>query len=151
MGGPAEHDSLRVLAACAAEADRLGVPLVAECLPCPVPKIAEPNDPEHIAVAARIATEHGADMIKCYYSGTAEGFQKVTSTNPAPVMIAGGPVVDSALELLGMVSGAMRAGARGVFFGKNIWQSADPTATVRAMHRVIHDDASPQEAVEELA
>lgn len=150
MGGPAEHESLRVLAKCAAVADKLNVPLVAECLPCPGPRIANPNDPEFIAVASRIASEHGADMIKCYYSGTAEGFQQVTSTSPVPVLIAGGPVVDNATELLAMVSGAIHAGARGVFFGKNIWQSANPTAMTRAIHRVIHEDAAPNFAAAEL-
>jgi class I fructose-bisphosphate aldolase len=151
MGGPAEHDSLRVLANAAAEADHLGVPLVAECLPCPGPEIPDPNNEEFIAVAARIANEHGADVIKCYYSGSAEGFRRVTSTNPAPVMIAGGPIADSARDLLAMVHGAMEAGARGVFFGKNIWQSANPAATTRAIRRVIHEHASPDEAVKELA
>jgi DhnA family fructose-bisphosphate aldolase class Ia len=139
MGGAAEHDSLRVLAHAAAEADRLGVPLVAECLPCPSPEIPEPNAPEVIAVSARIANEHGADMIKCYYSGTVEGFRKVTETNPAPVM-------ETPLDVLTVVSDAMRAGARGVFFGKNIWQSTDPGAMVAAMSRVIHGGERPDEA-----
>jgi DhnA family fructose-bisphosphate aldolase class Ia len=66
-------------------------------------------------------------------------------------MIAGGPIADSARDLLAMVHGAMEAGARGVFFGKNIWQSANPAATTRAIRRVIHEHASPDEAVKELA
>jgi len=147
MGAPGESDSLRVLAQCAAAADRLGVPLVAECLPSPNPEISDPNDPEYIAVAARIANEHGADMIKCYFSGTTKGFRKVTSTNPAPVLVAGGPVLNSALDVLEMVAQAIAADARGVFFGKNIWQSADPAGMVRAMAQVIHDNAPPSEAI----
>jgi fructose-bisphosphate aldolase, class I len=150
MGGPAEHDSLRVLARAAAEADKLGVPLVAECLPCPSPQIAEPNDPDMIAVAARIANEHGADMIKCYYSGTIDGFRQVTETNPAPVLIAGGAVMETARDVLTVVSDALQAGARGVFFGKNIWQSPDPAAMTAAMARVIHEGATPDEAADVL-
>lgn len=150
MGGPAEHDSLRGLARAAAEADQLGVPLVAECLPCPGPNIAEPNDPEVIAVSARIASEHGADMIKCYYSGSEKGFRQVTETNPAPVLIAGGAVMNTSLDVLTVVSDALRAGARGVFFGKNIWQAADPEAMTAAMRRVIHEGMPPDEAVTAL-
>jgi DhnA family fructose-bisphosphate aldolase class Ia len=150
MGAPGESESLRVLARCAADADRLGVPLVVESLPSPNAEIPEPNDPEVIAVAARIATEHGADLIKCYFGGGVEGFRRVTETNPAPVLVAGGPVMDSPLAVLEVVGQAMRAGARGVFFGKNIWQSCDPGAMTRAIARVIHDEAAPSEAVEEL-
>jgi DhnA family fructose-bisphosphate aldolase class Ia len=150
MGIAAEHDSLRVLARSAAAADRLDVPLVVESLPCPSPQIAEPNNPAIIAVAARIATEHGADLIKCYYSGTTEGFRQVTETNVAPVLIAGGAVMNTPLDVLEVVHGALAAGARGVFFGNNIWRAPDPTAMVRAMRSVIHDGVSPRTAAESL-
>jgi DhnA family fructose-bisphosphate aldolase class Ia len=150
MGIAAEHASLRVVARAAADADRHGVPLVVESLPCPSPQIAAPNDPAMIATAARIATEHGADIIKCYYSGTTDGFRHVTETNAAPVLIAGGAVMNTPLDVLEVVHGAIAAGARGVFFGNNIWRAADPAAMVRAMRAVIHDDVSPEVAAQPL-
>ncbi len=55
-----------------------------------------------------------------------------------------------ALAVLSVVAGAMQAGARGVFFGKNIWQSPDPTRMTTAISRVIHDNARPEEAVQAL-
>ena len=125
-------------------------PLSPSVSPALSPQIAEPNDSDMIAVAARIANEHGADMIKCYYSGTIDGFRQVTETNPAPVLIAGGAVMETARDVLTVVSDALHAGAHGVFFGKNIWQSADPEAMTAAMARVIHEGVTPDEAADVL-
>jgi DhnA family fructose-bisphosphate aldolase class Ia len=45
------------------------------------------------------------------------------------------------------VRGAMDAGASGVVFGRNIWQSPNPAGMVRALNTVIHDEASVEEAM----
>ena len=145
VGAPAEPDSLRVTAQAAVEADRLGIPLAVEALPCPCEAIPDPSDTKAIAAASRIAVEHGADMIKCYYNGK-DDYSYVTKTSPVPVLIAGGPVTETRLEALQMVSGAMKSGVRGVFFGQNIWRSPNPVGMVKAMSAIIHDDMDPAEA-----
>jgi len=58
--------------------------------------------------------------------------------------------MNSAEETLHVVAGAMEAGATGVVFGRNIWQSKNPAGMVRALQRVIHSRASVAEAMEEL-
>ncbi|MCA9910334.1 MAG: fructose-bisphosphate aldolase [Anaerolineae bacterium] len=149
MGNESESPSLRVLAEYVSEADRLGVPIAVETMPCPSPNIPDTYDTKVIATAARIAMEHGADMVKCYYNGRAD-FSYVTETVPVPVLIAGGPVTETRLDALRMVSNAVKAGVRGVFFGQNIWRSPDPVGMARALSAIIHDDMAPEAAAEQF-
>lgn len=147
LGIDAEGDSLKVLADTATEADKLDVPLVVEALACKSPNIPDHLDAKYIAVAARIAAEHGADICKCYYSGTPE-YRQVVKECYVPVMIAGGPAKDTKLEALQMVSDAMSQGVKGIFFGQNIWRSGDTVGMTRALADVIHNNTSPEIAAE---
>ena len=45
--------------------------------------------------AARIGAELGADIIKTNYTGSPETFKEVVDGCPVPVIIAGGPKVES--------------------------------------------------------
>lgn len=63
-------------------------------------------------------------------------------------MILGGPASGSKRAILEDVAGAMSAGARGLIIGRSIWQSDDPTATVDAMRRIVHDGESVESAME---
>jgi fructose-bisphosphate aldolase / 2-amino-3,7-dideoxy-D-threo-hept-6-ulosonate synthase len=44
----------------------------------------------------------------------------------------------------------MKAGAKGVTFGRNIFQNRNPPAMVRALHKVIFDGKNPKEVVKQL-
>jgi DhnA family fructose-bisphosphate aldolase class Ia len=44
----------------------------------------------------------------------------------------------------------MQAGASGVVFGRNIWQHANPTGMVKALHHIIHRESSVADALELL-
>lgn len=92
----------------------------------------------------------GADYLKTYYTGSPESFGIVVENCPAPCLITGGPRMNSVEETLHVVAGAMDAGAKGVVFGRKIWQSKDPAGMVRAQQRVIHGRASVTEAMESL-
>jgi len=63
------------------------------------------------------------------------------------VVIAGGPRVESEMDLLSMVEGAINAGARGVAIGRNIFQAIDPTLITRRICAVVHDGVSAKEAI----
>ena len=106
------------------------------------------NDAKFLALSARAAAEHGADMIKTYY--TEQGFEDVVAGCPVPVMIAGGPKCETDLDTLKMIHGALQRGARGIVMGRNIWQSRRPAALLNAVRRLIHKDCSVQEAAELL-
>lgn len=150
LGVPCESATLKNLGKVAEECQAWGMPLLAETLPMPGEKIKDPYDAEHVSVAARIGHEYGADFIKTYYTGSPESFKKVTETCPIPVLIAGGPIMDTAQNVLEVVKGAIDAGGKGVCFGRNIWQHENPTAMTRAIAKIIHEEATVEEAMKEL-
>ncbi len=101
---------------------------------------------EYIALGARMACEIGADILKTDYSGAAHTFTQVVESSFRPILIAGGPKTSTQREALDMVHGALSAGANGVFFGRNVFQSADPARTMRAMVAMIHQNLTVDEA-----
>ena len=70
---------------------------------------------------------------------------KVVESTPVPIVIAGGKKLPEA-EALKMASDAIKAGAIGVDMGRNIFQSEDPVAMIQAVKKVVHEDASPEDA-----
>jgi len=49
-----------------------------------------------------------------------------------------------------MAHNVVRAQAAGITFGRNIWQSGNIPAMVRALKHVIHQGGSPEEAMAKL-
>jgi DhnA family fructose-bisphosphate aldolase class Ia len=142
IGAAVELDTLEITAAMARETYGTGLALMVEALPCPAERIPDPNDAEAMASACRIAFEHGADVLKTYATGSAESFKMVTGNCPGPVLIAGGPKMDSQKAMLQVVRDTLDAGGRGVVFGRNIWQSPDPAKTIKALRHLIHEDGT---------
>src|ERR671912_2475122 len=114
VGLPVELETYRAVGRVAGECLRANLPLVVEALPCPSERIPDPKAPEAMASAARIAFEHGADLVKSYYT---ENFREVTDNCPVPVLIAGGPRMEAAEGTLQVGSDAPQAGAAGAAFG----------------------------------
>jgi class I fructose-bisphosphate aldolase len=50
-------------------------------------------------------------------------------------------------DIFKMVEGALAAGAAGLSIGRNAWQHAKPDKMVRALSKMVHQDASVQDAV----
>jgi fructose-bisphosphate aldolase, class I len=136
VGIPVELETYRIIAKVAGECIRANLPLMVEALPCPSDRIPDPKATDAMASAARLAFEHGADLVKSYYT---EDFRRVTENCPAPVLIAGGPRMDTIEEMLQVVHDAVGADAAGVVFGRNVWQSGDTRGTIRALKGIIHD------------
>jgi putative autoinducer-2 (AI-2) aldolase len=103
------------------------------------------RDARYLGLATRICAELGAQFVKTYYCD--EGFERVTAGCPVPIVMAGGKKLPE-LEALTMASRAVHEGAAGVDMGRNIFQSDSPAAMIRAVARVVHEDASPEEAYE---
>ncbi|MDX6618795.1 MAG: hypothetical protein QOK36_1181, partial [Gaiellales bacterium] len=55
---------------------------------------------------------------------------------------AGGDPRDPARSLADAAE-AMRAGAAGVAFGRNVWGAGDPAGMVRDLGRIVHGVAAP--------
>jgi DhnA family fructose-bisphosphate aldolase class Ia len=150
MGSAVELETLEITADIAGECLSDGLPLMVEALPCPAERIPDPLDSRAMASACRLGFEHGADVLKTYATGGVESFRQVTANCPAPVLIAGGPKMDSERAVLQVVRDTLDAGGRGVVFGRNIWQSPRPAAMVEALRHLIHEDGTVDEAAELL-
>lgn len=106
------------------------------------------SDPDLIAHACRICVELGADVLKAPYVADHEALRALVARTPIPVVILGGKKVDRVADVLAMAEGAVRAGVRGVVFGRNVWQHDDPAGIVAALRRVIHDGVPAAEALQ---
>jgi fructose-bisphosphate aldolase, class I len=146
VGIPVELETYRIVARVAGDCLRANLPLVVEALPCPSERIPDPKAPDAMASAARLGFEHGADLIKSYYT---EDFRMVTENCPVPVLVAGGPRMDTVEETLQVVHDATQAGAAGVVFGRNIWQSGDTRGMIHALRSIIHEGRTVAEALAE--
>ncbi|UCE81277.1 MAG: class I fructose-bisphosphate aldolase family protein [Methanobacteriota archaeon] len=123
----------------------LGIPLLAMCYPRGK-NIKNQFDVDAVKHAARLAAELGADIVKTNYTGSRDSFKEVVKGTPVPVVIAGGPKMDSDIALLEMVSDAMAAGAKGVSIGRNVFQHDDVEAIAKAIARVVFEGMAPEDA-----
>jgi predicted phospho-2-dehydro-3-deoxyheptonate aldolase len=114
------------------------------------PKIKDEYDVENVKLAARVGAELGADIVKVVYTGSAESFAAVVKGSPIPVVIAGGPKMGSDGEIFRMVEGALEAGAAGVSIGRNAFQHKTPDKMVAALSKMVHEDATVDQALEIL-
>jgi fructose-bisphosphate aldolase/2-amino-3,7-dideoxy-D-threo-hept-6-ulosonate synthase len=145
VGSEYEREQLEDLAALTDEAGRFGIPVLAMAY-ARGPDV-DSTDPEAVGHAVRVAEELGCDLVKTGYTGDAESFERVVESTRLPVLIAGGePEGDRAT--LGAIEGAMAAGAAGVSIGRSIFQHEDPEAIARAVSAVVHDDATPEAALQ---
>lgn len=97
-------------------------------------------DPVKIKHAARVAEEVGADIIKVNYTGSPDTFAEVTSGVTIPVVIAGGPRMDSTPDLLTMIADAVEAGAKGISIGRNVFQNEKPAELAGIIRRILDSD-----------
>jgi putative autoinducer-2 (AI-2) aldolase len=141
VGSKYEHQSLTNLAQLVDECEDYGVPVMAVTA---VGKELEKREARYLALCCRIAAELGARVVKTYYCP--EKFEKVVEGCPVPVVIAGGPKVDTQREVFDFVYDGMQKGAIGVNLGRNIWQTEHPVAAIRALRAIIHENCTPQEA-----
>jgi fructose-bisphosphate aldolase/2-amino-3,7-dideoxy-D-threo-hept-6-ulosonate synthase len=147
IGSKEEPQMLEDLGRVADECDAWGLPLVAMMYPRGE-NIKNPHDPEVVAHVARVGAELGADIVKTVYTGDPESFARVVRGCPVPVVVAGGPRAESDSQVLEMAHGAMKAGAIGVAFGRNVFQHDRPEAMVRALAEIIFRGSSPERALE---
>ncbi len=143
LGSAFEAEMLKDFGAVSEQCSRWGIPLLAMMYVRDGTKDSE-YDPGKIRHAARVAEELGADLIKVNYTGDPESFAAVVSAVAVPVIIAGGPKLNSAADLFEMVADAVSAGARGVAIGRNIFQDDHP-AQRAAIVRQILDQKIPKE------
>lgn len=145
VGAETEPDMLRDVGQVSKECTDWGMPLLVMAYPRG-PKIENSYDPQMVAHAARVATELGADIVKCSYTGDIDSFREVVKGALAPVVIAGGPKMNSDDEILQMVYDSMQAGGHGVSIGRNVFQHRNVEGMTRAISDIVLRGYTVEEA-----
>ena len=130
LGGTRDKDTELELARVCEDYHRLGIPVIAEVLNADYTKN---NETDFIASGARIAAEIGADIIKAFYC---KDFDKVTSNCPVPVILAGGP---KDADITAVVREVVSKGAKGLAFGRNLFQAEDIKKLVKDLDAALRD------------
>jgi len=142
IGSKYEHQTLLNLSRLVNEAEEYGIPVMAVTA---VGREMEKRTARYLALCCRIAAELGARVVKTYWC---EGFEKVVEGCPVPVVMAGGPKVDTELEVFEFVYDGLQKGAIGVNLGRNVWKNEHPVAMIKALRSIIHEKATAKEANE---
>ena len=142
VGAAHEHESLVNLGELVNQGEEVGMPVLAVTA---VGKELEKRDARYLSLACRVAAEFGAHFVKTYYS---DGFEKVVESCPVPLVVAGGPKLETDLDALELTHRAVEAGAAGVDMGRNIWQAENPVGMIRAVRAIVHERATAKEALD---
>ena len=150
LGDEDEGTMLADLGRVASEADVWGMPVLA-MIYARGPKVSNEFAPDLVAHCARVGAELGADIIKVAYTGDVNTFAEAINGCRVPVVIAGGPKLDSTEAFLKMVQDSLKAGAAGLSVGRNIFQHPDPTTLCRAISGIVHKNWSLEQALAEVS
>ncbi|HXQ92720.1 MAG TPA: 3-hydroxy-5-phosphonooxypentane-2,4-dione thiolase [Nitrososphaerales archaeon] len=142
IGSDHEKQTLLNLAKLVDEGEEYGMPVMAITA---VGKELEKRDARYLSLACRIAAEIGVHVVKTYYC---EDFTKVVNGCPVPIVVAGGPKLNSETDVLQLAYNAIREGAVGVDMGRNIWQNDNPVAMIKGIRAVVHENATVREATQ---
>lgn len=149
IGSEKEPEMLMKLGSIAEICDNWGMPLIAMMYPRGQ-NITNEHDVEVVKLAARAGAELGADIIKTNYTGDPDTFKEVVDGCPVPVVIAGGPMVETNRQLLEMVKNSVDVGGSGVAIGRNVFQAKSPQKTTRAIAGIVHENLDIDEALKIL-
>lgn len=142
VGSDYERQTILNLATLVNEAEEYGIPVLAVTA---VGKELGKRDAKFLGLACRMAAEMGASVVKTYHC---EGFDQVVRGCPVPLVIAGGPKLDTEMDVFELTYDAIRQGAVGVDMGRNIWQNDCPVAMIKAIRAIVHENASAKVAME---
>ena len=146
------HMCVRNVAALKAACERYGMPLMVE------PLAMRPNsqaggymvdgDIAKIVPLVRQAVELGADVIKADPTDDLGEYHHVIQVaGGVPVLVRGGGRVSDA-EICARTHAVMQHGARGIVYGRNVVQHAAPERMTRALMAIVHDRATPEQALQ---
>jgi len=148
LGSLTEAEQLRDFGQVSQKCLEWGVPLLAMVYPRG-PEVPVPATLEQVKIAARVAAELGADIVKVPYTGSIESFKEVVDgALGIPVVIAGGSPQED-LVALEMVEGAITAGGAGIAMGRSAFQHALPAKFIAATSAIVHGGKTAKEALSE--
>ncbi|TDR73331.1 2-amino-3,7-dideoxy-D-threo-hept-6-ulosonate synthase [Paludibacterium purpuratum] len=136
LGVDAEPDMLRDFGLVSSYCQQWGMPLLAMMYTRVDGQVS--NATAHVAHAARLAAEMGADLVKVGYPGSAEAMEEVVGGCFIPVLIAGGEKCADNQQALQMVAQAIAGGAAGVCMGRNVFQQEHAADFINEVGLAVH-------------
>lgn len=147
VGTKSDPEMLETLGRVSRECREFGIPLLAMMYPRGE-NIEDEYDVEVVKIAARVAAELGADIVKTNWTGDPDSFKEVVNGCMAPVIIAGGE--KSGIKgILEITKQSIEVGGSGVAYGRNVFQAEDPTKVIRALYLIVHKNYNVEEAMKE--
>lgn len=147
LGDDNERDMLSQIGQVAESADKWGMPLLA-MMYGRGPKIKNSFAPDVVAHCARVGVELGADVVKVPYTGDMDSFAHVVASCCVPVVIAGGPKLDSTRDFVTMVHDSLQAGGAGLSVGRNVFQHPRRILLLTALRGVVHENWTIEQAMQ---
>ncbi|MFX0186521.1 MAG: 2-amino-3,7-dideoxy-D-threo-hept-6-ulosonate synthase [Candidatus Hodarchaeota archaeon] len=147
IGTKSDPEMLETLGKVSRECREYGMPLLAMMYPRGE-NIEDEYDVEAVKIAARVAAELGADIVKTNWTGDPDSFKEVIEGCMAPVIIAGGEKT-GIKGILEITKQSIEVGGAGVAYGRNVFQAEDPTKAVRALYLIVNKDYEVNEAIKE--
>jgi len=138
VGSKYEYQTIVNLGKLVSEAQQYGIPVLA------VTAVGKElgKDARYLSLACRVAAEQGAHIVKTYYC---DNFEKVVQSCPVPIIVAGGKKIPER-DALQLTYNSIKGGAVGVDMGRNIWQSENPVAMIRAVRAIVHGNLNVDQA-----
>jgi len=142
-----DRESVELFAELLSARRTCGLPLVGQFCPVSPHLLTADQLFSQIHPACRIIAELGADAIATYFTG--ERFAETVEACPIPILCVEAQKLPREIDALELAQRAIKAGARGVVFGRNVFQAAHPAKMVQALRAVVKQDAEPAEAARE--
>ena len=149
IGTQSDPEMLLTLGQVSRECREYGMPLLAMMYPRGE-NIKDEYDVSVVKIAARVAAELGADIVKTNWTGDPDSFKEVVDGCMAPVIIAGGEKA-GIKEILEITKQSIDVGGAGVAFGRNVFQAEDPTKVVKALYLIVHENYEVDEAIKRVS
>jgi class I fructose-bisphosphate aldolase len=143
-----ETENVAIFSEVIRQKERLGIPLIGECYVVEHAEKTPDQVHEKVKRISRIMAELGADLIKTFYTG--DRFREVVKNTPVPVFTIGADKLNTDLDVLKKAHASIKAGARGIIFGRNIFMSQHPARLIEALNAVINDGAAPEKAARQF-
>ena len=136
-----DAENVAVVANAVSSKRQAGVPIVGEVYPAGHEDLPPEERHEQIAVGCRVVAELGVDLVKTFYTG--DRFSEIVAATPVPVLALGSRKAPREVDALELAAAAVRAGARGVVFGRNVLQARSPERFLDALRDVVKDGGEP--------
>ncbi|MFC6872613.1 class I fructose-bisphosphate aldolase [Halobellus marinus] len=98
------------------------------------------DDPDVVAYGGRLGLELGADVVKCKYPGSQEGWRQLEDAVGDLKTVMSGGSKRSDEEFLADVSATVEAGGNGLAVGRNIFQRENPEGLLDKLETVLFEE-----------